>query len=57
MAIFKQYLANLQATLNQGDAREESFYVHIKTLLLQYAELTNKKKPYITIQPKATDTG
>lgn len=56
-AIFKQYLANLQATLNQGDAREESFYEHIKTLLLQYAELTNKKKPNITILPKATEAG
>lgn len=56
-AIFKQYLANLQATLNQGDAREESFYEHIKTLLLQYAELTNKKKPDITILPKTTEAG
>ncbi len=56
-AIFKQYLANLQATLNQGDAREESFYEHIKTLLLQYAEYTNKKKLDITILPKATEAG
>jgi len=56
-AIFIQYLANLQATLNQGDAREESFYEHIKTLLLQYAEITNKKKPDITILPKATEAG
>ncbi len=56
-AIFKQYLANLQATLNKGDAREESFYEHIKTLLLQYAELTNKIKPDITILPKATEAG
>jgi len=56
-AIFKQYLANLQATLNQGDAREESFYEHIKILLLQYAEITNKKKPDITILPKATEAG
>ncbi|MDY0152133.1 MAG: N-6 DNA methylase, partial [Candidatus Cloacimonas sp.] len=56
-AIFKQYLANLQATLNQGDAREESFYEHIKTLLLQYVQITNKKKPDITILPKATEAG
>ncbi|MDP2173526.1 MAG: type ISP restriction/modification enzyme [Candidatus Cloacimonadaceae bacterium] len=56
-AIFKQYLANLQVTLNQGDAREESFYEHIKTLLLQYAEITDKKKPDITILPKATEAG
>ncbi|MDP2172920.1 MAG: type ISP restriction/modification enzyme, partial [Candidatus Cloacimonadaceae bacterium] len=56
-AIFKQYLASLQATLNLGDAREESFYEHIKTLLLQYAEAKNKKKPDITILPKATEAG
>lgn len=56
-AIFKTYLANLQATLNKGDAREESFYEHVKTLLLQYAEVTNRKKPDITILPKATEAG
>jgi len=56
-AIFKTYLANLQATLNKGDAREESFYEHVKTLLLQYAEATNRKKPDITILPKATEAG
>lgn len=56
-AVFKQYLANLQATIDQGDAREESFYEHIKNLLLQYAELTKKKKPDITILPKATEAG
>ncbi|MDD2230911.1 MAG: DNA methyltransferase, partial [Candidatus Cloacimonetes bacterium] len=55
--IFKGYLANLQVTLNKGDAREESFYEHIKTLLLQYAELTAKKKPDITVLPKATEAG
>lgn len=56
-AIFKTYLANLQATLNKGDAREESFYEHVKTLLLQFAEVTNRKKPDITILPKATEAG
>ena len=56
-AIFKTYLANLQATLNKGDAREESFYEHVKTLLMQYAEATNRKKPDITILPKATEAG
>ncbi len=56
-AIFKQYLSNLQATINKGDAREESFYEHVKTLLLQYAEATSKRKPEITILPKATEAG
>jgi len=54
-ALFKQYFANLQDTLNQDDAWEESFYKHIKTLLLQYVEITNKIKPDITILPKATE--
>lgn len=55
--VFSQYLIDLQATLNRGDAREESFYGCLEKMLLAYAEASGKKKTAVTILPKATDAG
>lgn len=55
--MLKQYLNNLQTTFNQGDAREESYYGHLKELLLNYANERQLKKIDITILPKPTEAG
>ena len=57
MKILKSYLKDLQATLNMGDAREESYYAHLKDLLLSFAEKLKIKKPDVTILPKKTQAG
>jgi len=38
MKMLKKYLKDLQMTLNRGDAREESYYAHLKDLLLSFAK-------------------
>ena len=55
--MLKQYLNSLQTTFNQGDAREESYYEHLKDLLLNYANERQLKKVDITILPKPTEAG
>lgn len=55
--MLKKYLKYLQATLNKGDAREESYYAHLKDLLLSYTKDFKIKKPDITILPKKTEAG
>ena len=55
--MLKQYLNSLQTTFNQGDAREESYYGHLKDLLLNYATGRQIKKVDITILPKPTEAG
>ncbi|HAL64349.1 MAG TPA: DNA methyltransferase [Bacteroidales bacterium] len=55
--MLKQYLNSLQTTFNQGDAREESYYEHLKNLLLNYANERQLKKVDITILPKPTEAG
>ncbi|NIA29220.1 MAG: N-6 DNA methylase [Actinobacteria bacterium] len=55
--MLKKYLQDLQMTLNRGDAREESYYAHLKDLLLNFAEKQKLKKPDVTILPKNTEAG
>ena len=55
--IIKEYLDNIQKTINRGDAREESYYEHLKSLILSYAEQNDLKKVDITILPKQTEAG
>lgn len=52
-----EYLENLQNTFNKGDAREESYYGHLKDLLLSFAEMAEIRKPDVTILPKRTEAG
>lgn len=55
--MLKDYLDNLQETLNRGDAREESFYEHLKNLVIDYANHKNQGRIDITILPKQTEAG
>jgi len=55
--MLKQYLNSLQATFNQGDAREESYYGHLKNLLLNYTDERQTNKVDITVLPKPTEAG
>ncbi|MDO9547797.1 MAG: DNA methyltransferase, partial [Candidatus Marinimicrobia bacterium] len=55
--LLKQYLSNLSHTSNRGDAREESYYEHLKALVIQYADSQNIKNVDVTILPKKTEAG
>jgi hypothetical protein len=55
--MLKQYLKNLQNTINQGDAREESYYKHLEGLISEFADANKIKKVNITILPKKTEAG
>lgn len=55
--MLKQYLNNLQKTINQGDAREESYYKHLENLILEFSEANKIKKISITVLPKKTEAG
>jgi hypothetical protein len=43
--------------MNQGDAREESYYKHLETLIQQFASANKIKKVSITTLPKKTEAG
>jgi hypothetical protein len=55
--MIEKYLISLQDTLNKGDAREESFYVHLENLIKDFAEASQIKNLDITILPKKTEAG
>jgi hypothetical protein len=55
--MLKQYLKSLQDTMNRGDAREESYYKHLETLIQAFAQEKKLKKINITILPKKTEAG
>ena len=35
--MLKKYLNNIQNSINQGDAREESYYIHLDNLIRDFA--------------------
>jgi len=53
----KEYLNKLQESINQGDAREESFYIHLDSLIRNFASENKIQKVDITILPKKTEAG
>ena len=55
--MLKQYLQRILKVARRGDAREESYYSTLETLLNEFAESTNKKDIHVTSQPKKTDAG
>jgi len=55
--MLKSYLKEIYKIHSRGDAREESFYSVLGTLLENYAESTNKKNIQITTLPKKTEAG
>ena len=55
--ILRDYLTNLNETSSHLDAREESYYKHLDTLIKQYAKLRGIKSVDVTIIPKRTEVG
>lgn len=55
--MLKKYLSNLFKTWQKGDAREESYYAHLKDYLIEFSKTTRKKVIDITILPKKTEAG
>ena len=55
--ILEQYLKNLSTTASHDDAREESYYEHLSSLIKEIAELQKVKNVDVTILPKKTEAG
>ena len=55
--MLKTYLKQIAETSKYGDAREESYYPVLKSLLDDYCRSVEKKKVHITILPKKTEAG
>ncbi len=51
------YLKKISTIIQQGDAREESFYSALEGLLNDFAKSVNKKHIHVTTLPKKTDAG
>jgi hypothetical protein len=51
------YLNHLSETYRRGDAREESYYIHLDELLHAFAEFRNITTIDVTILPKKTEAG
>ena len=55
--LFTKYLKELSAVAMQGDAREESFYPVLKTMLEEAAKAQGRAHVHVTALPKPTDAG
>jgi hypothetical protein len=55
--ILKHYFQALADVARQGDAREESFYSCLETLLQQVAAATGRSSIHVTTLPKRTEAG
>lgn len=55
--MLKPYLTEIVELEGGGDAREESFYPALKSLLTEFSNSTNRKEIHITVLPKKTDAG
>ena len=56
-AIFTSYFKNLAAVARQGDAREESFYPALATMLKGVADDSGRQHVHVTTLPKPTEGG
>jgi len=55
--MLKPYLTEIVELEEGGDAREESFYPALKSLLTEFSNSTNRREIHITVLPKKTDAG
>ncbi|MBM3238690.1 DNA methyltransferase [Candidatus Poribacteria bacterium] len=55
--MLKSYLKKIYEIANRGDAREESYYSTLETLLKEYTESVGKRNIHITTLPKKTEAG
>ena len=51
------YLAQINKTTAQGDAREESYYPHLSNFLAKFAQEISRQRTQITTLPKKTEAG
>ena len=56
-AVFASYVKTLSATTRQGDAREESFYPALATMLKAAADNSGRRHIHVTTLPKPTEAG
>jgi Type ISP C-terminal specificity domain len=52
-----KFLNDIQDLMNQGDAREESYYIHLDSLIRYFTKENKIKNIDITILPKKTEAG
>lgn len=55
--MIREYLKQIFETSKRGDAREESFYPHLKQLIETFAQSKGKRGVHITTLPKRTEAG
>lgn len=55
--MLREYLKEIFETAKRGDAREESFYPHLKELIETFAQSKGKRGVHITTLPKKTEAG
>lgn len=55
--VLKSYLKQIHETSSFGDAREESYYHTLESLLKHYAQKSGVVEAHITILPKKTEAG
>ena len=55
--LFTTYLNNLVSVDRQGDAREESFYPALASMLEEVAQATGRSRVHVTTLPRATEGG
>jgi hypothetical protein len=55
--VLEQYLRSLTSAAKHGDAREESYYIHLDNLIRQYAETQKVRNIDVTVLPKKTEAG
>jgi hypothetical protein len=55
--MLKAYLKRLHQTATRGDAREESYYSALESLLNTYKDSVHKKRMHVTTLPKQTEAG
>lgn len=55
--IFSQYANDLKEVALRGDAREESFYSSLSSLLANVAQSTGRTDVHVTTLPKSTEAG
>ncbi len=55
--MLKTYMNEIFKVARRGDAREESYYKTLSTLMGGFAQSINRAKTEVTIQPKKTEAG
>ncbi|HIJ70854.1 MAG TPA: N-6 DNA methylase [Planctomycetes bacterium] len=55
--MLKTYMNEIFKVAQRGDAREESYYNTLSTLMGSFAQSINRSKTEVTVQPKRTEAG